>query len=1217
MKKWFLPILLGLVSLLVPQLVNAQSTTVSATIQDANGQALVGGTYNFSSTAVGQVPIKGTLDNSGAFAGVSIPHTPATALINDYWTVTICPDATFPCATAFIQILGSTASLTSVLSPISAISFNIPAAPSPVTYLRGYTDAEIITTPKGGSYFNVILSQVRTCIALSVSGGTPSTVGPCTAWTSGGGGSGGVGPGTANFLSCFVTTTTVGNCPSGATDTGGVFTIPETTQLGGGATASSVIFPSGPTSGCQTPVAGVNIFCSDGTNNTFDISANGGAYVPLATVSTSSSGAPGQLSAFIAPFMTQGINLFIAVDAIQGAGIGAAPTSWVSGTTYPLCQSVSNSGNYLAVSTANGATTPGTNSHIWYAVPNGSRPTQFDCAFYIAQSQVTSVQGIDLELGMNTYNSSIGMTYPVVGSPGLPGVNIHGRGVGTSIIKQTTTLISGSGGDGLAMLNVPPATTNFNLPRLQFSDFTLDANNLAPAIFDLHACQQCTVERMQLQNGPDGIDHYFEAGTVGGGSRGWVYELTMTDVTTTYNPGVIGIGHGNGAFAASVTVSGGVPTITVSNGGANYGAQTTFRLVKTGGLEACTSIGTFTPTFSGGAITAVATTSSGCLATGSTFLQIYPNTNVNYSFTFSNMSDSHFISDLVPGGVGSICGVNVSNVTSFNSFYKLHPIGVFNGVCNQGTNNFYNTQLDTSYNWGIDEEGQGDVVNYTGSMFEWAASNLAGSSDYHFGKTTGQPINSSASVNIFSDACGNIPAQSGYAHLVGPLVAIDSSSAGLPPYLTIYQTQYCNLKATNTINYTVSAPQIVWGNGTNSNYWLWSYSAGFSAALTLSNVGGTNTNPWTWFLTNSNAATSGANQKSPLFGAEGNYWDGTVTQPYGWSLQTTFASGTGPLATFAFKKNGVEPAGGHIWTFDGTVGLPTGSTAVTQTVGDNTTAIATDAFVIANAGGGGSSAFSALTSSTNTTAAMVVGTGASLSSVPQFNIGAVGTAGVLGLLGSTSGTATITAPAVAGTAGNAIAISNAITVGGSMTATGGVIAGVNQQFQISTRSLLGSTGDGIWNMTNNAGTGFTKLTLGPGTSAFPALCPSGTTVLFGLASGTCTSLTTVAAGAFQGPSTSAEVVASSATPTFALTTSISRNVLTANVTSFTLGTGADGQTKTLCFKQGAGPFTVAAPANVHGFFVVGVTNADWSCQSFVYDTTDSIWLATTPGVINQ
>lgn len=97
---------------------------------------------------------------------------------------------------------------------------------------------------------------------------------------------------------------------------------------------------------------------------------------------------------------------------------------------------------------------------------------------------------------------------------------------------------------------------------------------------------------------------------------------------------------------------------------------------------------------------------------------------------------------------------------------------------------------------------------------------------------------------------------------------------------------------------------------------------------------------------------------------------------------------------------------------------------------------------------------------------------------------------------------------------------------------------------------------------------------------------------------------------------SAETVAYSATPTFSTTTNASRIVLTGSVSSFTLGAGADGQSKTLCFKQGASSYTVAAPANVHGFFTIGTVNADWNCQSYVYDLIDSIWLATTTGVIN-
>jgi hypothetical protein len=119
-------------------------------------------------------------------------------------------------------------------------------------------------------------------------------------------------------------------------------------------------------------------------------------------------------------------------------------------------------------------------------------------------------------------------------------------------------------------------------------------------------------------------------------------------------------------------------------------------------------------------------------------------------------------------------------------------------------------------------------------------------------------------------------------------------------------------------------------------------------------------------------------------------------------------------------------------------------------------------------------AFSGLTSGTNTTAAMICGTGCSLSSVPQFNIGAVGTQGVLGLVGTTSGTATVTGPAVAGTSTNAITFSNVIAVPtGALTATSVQVA---------------VPGQGLWAVGN----------------AFVVQGPSGTSVFLG-ANGAATS----------------------------------------------------------------------------------------------------------------
>lgn len=86
---------------------------------------------------------------------------------------------------------------------------------------------------------------------------------------------------------------------------------------------------------------------------------------------------------------------------------------------------------------------------------------------------------------------------------------------------------------------------------------------------------------------------------------------------------------------------------------------------------------------------------------------------------------------------------------------------------------------------------------------------------------------------------------------------------------------------------------------------------------------------------------------------------------------------SGNLANCTFPTLN-QNTSGTAANLSGTPALPNGTTATTQTVGDNTTKLATTAFVIANAGGGGSSAFNAITSGTNTTAAMVLGTGATL-----------------------------------------------------------------------------------------------------------------------------------------------------------------------------------------------------------------------------------------------
>jgi hypothetical protein len=117
--------------------------------------------------------------------------------------------------------------------------------------------------------------------------------------------------------------------------------------------------------------------------------------------------------------------------------------------------------------------------------------------------------------------------------------------------------------------------------------------------------------------------------------------------------------------------------------------------------------------------------------------------------------------------------------------------------------------------------------------------------------------------------------------------------------------------------------------------------AGRTGAITLSNtdISGLGT------LATVNDAPSDGSQYARKNGA----WD-VVTggSSYITSVSSPLAVSSGNLTVdLSAKADLASP------TFTGTPSLPTGTTAVTQTVGDNSTKIATTAFVIANAGGGG------------------------------------------------------------------------------------------------------------------------------------------------------------------------------------------------------------------------------------------------------------------------
>jgi hypothetical protein len=116
----------------------------------------------------------------------------------------------------------------------------------------------------------------------------------------------------------------------------------------------------------------------------------------------------------------------------------------------------------------------------------------------------------------------------------------------------------------------------------------------------------------------------------------------------------------------------------------------------------------------------------------------------------------------------------------------------------------------------------------------------------------------------------------------------------------------------------------------------------------LANTGTARTNLGLGTLATVNDAPSDGSQYARKNGA----WD-VVTggSSYITSVSSPLAVSSGNLTVdLSAKADLASP------TFTGTPSLPTGTTAVTQTLGDNSTKIATTAFVIANAGGGGGGA---------------------------------------------------------------------------------------------------------------------------------------------------------------------------------------------------------------------------------------------------------------------
>lgn len=222
---------------------HAQNTNVTGTIVDPNGLP-----YSFAQVSIRLLPPGVSSPVCGGPNGGGVSDQQVTTNAAGTFNVAVCPNA---------SIVPS--------SPATTWSFTISEAGMPPPLGTGPQSFSVSITISGSS--QDVSSQINpAALALANVGG------------------GSVGPGTPTNVGCFSSPSNLQNCSHQITDTPGVgVNIPAPTTIGGGSGTASFGMPSGPVSGCLAPTVGENFLCSDGTNNTFDVSLNGAPYVQLPT----------------------------------------------------------------------------------------------------------------------------------------------------------------------------------------------------------------------------------------------------------------------------------------------------------------------------------------------------------------------------------------------------------------------------------------------------------------------------------------------------------------------------------------------------------------------------------------------------------------------------------------------------------------------------------------------------------------------------------------------------------------------------------------------------------------------------------------------------------------------------------------------------------------------------------------------------------------------
>jgi hypothetical protein len=420
-------------------------------------------------------------------------------------------------------------------------------------------------------------------------------------------------------------------------------------------------------------------------------------------------------------------------NLIPGATLSGSGSSQVISLPGTVTANTSLSSPTATIGQLNGVFSP-----LYYVGQATSTLTAADLAFNAAMAWAETNGSAVLDLGPYQWsfcNNGQGWVLPIR-EEGVSSFSIIGEGSGLSALTLTcpinrTVAPTGSTGDISQAALWQPSTSSgtFDAETFHFANFQVNAQYLASSVLDLTGnVFVSSLEHLWLGNAAgDGTStsHIVQiGGNYSGVLQGWSFQVFLNDILVGNQM------HGSsGAGAAlSVSLSGGVPTVSVTNGGTNYSTAGTVTWLQGYGTGAtpCSTMGTLTPTISGGVITAVTASGfSGCTGTVEA-LAYDAGANTNYGIFFGNWSDST-ANNLQAGG-GQIA--SIYNTGGNNAFYGAHPCcGAPANIIETGKNAWYGTDQDSPGGYGF-LLGTDAHPLISGTMHYWNGS-YPGSSDYY------------------------------------------------------------------------------------------------------------------------------------------------------------------------------------------------------------------------------------------------------------------------------------------------------------------------------------------------------------------------------------------------------------------------------------------------------------------------------------------------------